>query len=250
MYYSAMVQSERLAAMGQTIATLSHHIKNILQGIRGGSYLIDEGLRNENNEVVRKGWRIVERNQEKISSLVMDMLTFSKDREPEFVPSNLNELLNEVAELMQTRAADAGVELVVHTRDDLPMLMFDPELIHRAVLNVVGNAIDACEQSKPGRVSLSVEFLAPQALLKIIVEDNGPGIAEADIPRIFAVFESSKGARGTGLGLPVSQKILREHGGDIVVTSQLGSGSRFSLELPAVVCEPTLHGDTMAGPVT
>jgi signal transduction histidine kinase len=178
----------------------------------------------------------------------MDMLTFSKDREPEFEPSSINDLLNEVAELMQTRAADAGVELAVHTQDDLPMLMFDPDLIHRAVLNVVSNAIDACEQSKPGRVSLGVEYLAPQALLKIIVDDNGPGIAAADIPRIFAVFESSKGARGTGLGLPVSQKILREHGGDIVVTSQLGSGSRFSLEIPAVLCESAPQRDTMAGP--
>src|SRR5690606_11610265 len=75
-YYSAMVQAERLAAMGQTIATLSHHIKNILQGVRGGSYLIEEGLRTNEYEVIRKGWSIVEKNQERISNLVMDMLTF------------------------------------------------------------------------------------------------------------------------------------------------------------------------------
>jgi two-component system, NtrC family, sensor kinase len=248
MYYSAMVQSERLAAMGQTIATLSHHIKNILQGIRGGSYLIDEGLRNENNEIVRKGWKIVEKNQEKISNLVMDMLTFSKDREPEFVPSNMNELVREVVELMQARAAEAAVELTLHTQDDLPDLMFDPELLHRAVLNVITNAIDACEQSRPGRVAVSIEYVPTKSVLRILVEDNGPGISEADIPRIFAVFESSKGARGTGLGLPVSQKILREHGGEITITSQLGAGSRFCLELPAVICETTPSGDTMAGP--
>src|SRR5207342_701614 len=83
LFYQAKLQAERLAAMGQTIATLSHHIKNILQGIRGGSYLIEEGLKEEDNDVVRRGWRIVEKNQERISNLVMDMLTFSKDREPE-----------------------------------------------------------------------------------------------------------------------------------------------------------------------
>ena len=82
-YYSAMVQAERLAAIGQTIATLSHHIKNILQGIRGGSYLIEMGLKEHDEEVVRKGWTIVERNQNRISTLVMDMLTFSKEREPD-----------------------------------------------------------------------------------------------------------------------------------------------------------------------
>lgn len=249
MYYSAMVQAERLAAMGQTIATLSHHVKNILQGIRGGSYLIDEGLRNNNNDIVRKGWKIVEKNQDKISNLVMDMLTFSKDREPEFVPSNMNELVTDVVELMQTRAAEAAVELSVRTHVDLPDLMFDPELLHRAVLNVVTNAIDACEKSNPGKVAVAVEFAADKSLLRIIVDDNGPGIAEADIPRIFAVFESTKGSRGTGLGLPVSQKILREHGGEIHVTSQIGSGSRFVLELPAILCEMTARDDTLAGPL-
>jgi signal transduction histidine kinase/pSer/pThr/pTyr-binding forkhead associated (FHA) protein len=239
-YYSAMVQAERLAAMGQTIATLSHHIKNILQGIRGGSYLIDEGLRSENNDIVRKGWSIVEKNQEKISNLVMDMLTFSKEREPEFAPSSMVELVNDVAELMQTRAAEAGVEITVRAAEGVPeLLMFDPELLHRAVLNVVTNAIDACEGREPGRVMLSVEYLSPSSLIRVVVEDNGPGLAEEDIPRIFTVFESTKGARGTGLGLPVSQKILREHGGDIVVTSELGVGSRFSLEFPAVAREAT-----------
>lgn len=257
MYYSAMVQAERLAAMGQTIATLSHHIKNILQGIRGGSYLIDEGLRNNNNDIVRKGWKIVEKNQEKISNLVMDMLTFSKDREPEFVPANLNEVATEVAELMQSRAREANVELTVRKQEALSDYMFDPELLQRAVLNVVTNAIDACEKSETPRVSIMVECTADKTgdkaadknVLRIIVEDNGPGIAEADIPRIFAVFESSKGARGTGLGLPVSQKILREHGGDIYVTSQAGVGSRFALELPAIVCEAAPRGDTLTGPM-
>src|SRR5690606_3163086 len=83
MYYSAMVQAERLAAIGQTVATLSHHIKNILQGIRGGSYLLEMGLNEHNDDLLRKGWNIVEKNQNKISTLVMDMLSFSKEREPD-----------------------------------------------------------------------------------------------------------------------------------------------------------------------
>ena len=87
------MQAERLAAVGQTIATLSHHVKNILQGIRGGSYLIDEGLKAGETELIRKGWRIVEKNQERISNLVMDMLTFSKERTPELVPAELNQVV-------------------------------------------------------------------------------------------------------------------------------------------------------------
>lgn len=246
-YYSAMVQAERLAAMGQTIATLSHHIKNILQGIRGGSYLIEEGLKSEDNDIVRKGWSIVDKNQDKISNLVMDMLTFSKDREPDLVPTDVNDVVTDVLELMAVRAKGAGVELKKNTAESMPELMFDPELLHRAILNVVTNAIDACESTASARVIVSTEYSAADGKLRVTVEDNGGGIEEADIKRIFSVFESRKGARGTGLGLPVSQKILREHGGDILVDSTLGSGSRFILELPAIIPDPANQSDTLAG---
>ena len=105
-YYSAMVQAERLAAVGQTIATLSHHIKNILQGIRGGSYLIELGLKEHDESIVGKGWKIVEKNQNKISALVMDMLTFSKEREPDLTTANVNAVVRDVVELMQARAQE------------------------------------------------------------------------------------------------------------------------------------------------
>src|SRR5438445_10204265 len=111
-YYASMLQAERLAPIGQTIATLSHHIKNILQGSRRGSDLIEEGLKGEDNDVVRRGWRIVEKNQERISHLVMDMLTFSKDREPELISGDLNETIGDVVELMKSRAVEAQVQLV------------------------------------------------------------------------------------------------------------------------------------------
>ena len=109
--YEAKLQAERLAAVGQTIATLSHHIKNILQGIRGGSYLIDMGLNDKDDAIVRRGWGIVEKNQAKIYNLVMDMLSYSKDREPALESADLNETVGDVVELMQSRAAELGVAL-------------------------------------------------------------------------------------------------------------------------------------------
>ncbi len=139
-YYSAMVQAERLAAIGQTIATLSHHIKNILQGIRGGSYLIEMGLSEHDESIVAKGWKIVEKNQNKISALVLDMLTFSKEREPDLSPADLNQVVGDVIELMQARAEELGVCLAWRPAESMPTLVFDPEGIHRAVLNVVTNA--------------------------------------------------------------------------------------------------------------
>jgi signal transduction histidine kinase len=245
MYYSAMVQAERLAAVGQTIAMLSHHIKNILQGIRGGSYLIEMGLGDHDEEVVRKGWHIVEKNQNKISTMVMDMLSFSKEREPDLTAAQLNDVVADVVELMQARAAEFSVSLTWKPDAQMPAVQLDSDAIHRAVLNVVTNAIDACEGQPGGRVEVSTHFLADLSLVQVTVEDNGVGISAEQLPKIFQVFVSDKGARGTGLGLPVSQKIIKEHGGRIVVESEAGRGSRFVLEFSAVM-EHTLAGNVVS----
>ncbi len=280
-YYSAMVQAERLAAVGQTIATLSHHIKNILQGIRGGSYLIEMGLKDHDDEVTRKGWNIVERNQNRISALVLDMLTFSKDREPDLSPANLNEVVADVIELMRIRAEEEEVELDWRPGEPMPTLVFDPEGIHRAVLNVVTNALDAVGEREPSRsrlpdgtptegqgrsgekmgtgsqparanpaelvpgevpvpifsrrVEVTSQYLPKEGIARITVTDNGPGIPDEQMADLFSPFVSTKKSRGTGLGLPVSQKILREHGGKIAVESDPGQGCRFTLDLPATL---------------
>jgi signal transduction histidine kinase len=240
-FYNDKIQAERLAAVGQTIATLSHHIKNILQGIRGGSYLIDMGLKETDEAIVRRGWTIVDKNQGKIYNLVMDMLSFSKDREPALEEANLNETVADVVELMQSRAQELGVALHWHPAADLPEILFDPDGIHRAILNIVTNAIDAAEGVDGARVTVSTSWNEAEPAAIITVADNGVGIPEADLDSIFQVFASTKGSRGTGLGLPVSQKIVREHGGRIVVSSQIGQGSRFVVELPARRADPGEH---------
>jgi nitrogen-specific signal transduction histidine kinase len=235
-YYSAMVQAERLAAIGQTVATLSHHIKNILQGIRGGSYLIEMGLSEHDESLVQKGWKIVEKNQNKISTLVLDMLTFSKEREPDLTPSNMNQVVADVVELMQSRAKDLEIQLVWEPAQEMPTLVFDPEGIHRAVLNIVTNAIDAAaETEQAGQVRVTTEYAAVESKLRVCVDDNGPGIPAEHMDQLFSPFVSFKGSHGTGLGLPVSQKIVNEHGGRIQVESTVGQGSRFMVEIPAVL---------------
>ncbi len=253
-YYSAMVQSERLAAVGQTIATLSHHIKNILQGIRGGSYLVEMGLENDDAAVVRKGWDIVRRNQNKIASLVMDMLSFSKEREPDPVPCDLGAVIDDVVETVSQRATESGATIHWARPVDLPRLLFDPEGMSRAVLNVVTNAVDAVEGRPDGQVTITASIDAAVEQAQITVTDNGAGMAPEQLAEIFTLFVSTKGARGTGLGLTVSRKILREHGGDIRATSQPGRGSSFTLEfplrLPAAEGGPDLPAGspTAAGP--
>ena len=231
-FYEAKLHAERLAAVGQTIATLSHHIKNILQGIRGGSYLVDMGLSEKDDAIVRKGWGIVEKNQAKIYNLVMDMLSFSKEREPGLEATDLNEVVGEVVELMQSRATELGVTLQWKPAPHLPEMHLDPDGVHRAILNIVTNAIDASEEAADARVSISTSWDEASSSVRVAIKDNGVGIADENMKSIFEVFASTKGARGTGLGLPVSKKIVREHGGQIEVKSKVGQGSEFTIELP------------------
>jgi signal transduction histidine kinase/pSer/pThr/pTyr-binding forkhead associated (FHA) protein len=249
-YYSAMVQSERLAATGQAIATLSHHIKNILQGIRGGSYLVEMGLENDDLGVLRKGWDIVRRNQDKISSLVMDMLTFSKEREPDPLPTDLAALIDDIVETVQQRAAESGATIHWQPPADLPLLLFDPSGMARAVLNVVTNALDAVEGRQQAAVTVVAAADRDAGVARITITDNGAGMSPEMLADIFTLFVSTKGSKGTGLGLTVSRKILREHGGDIRASSRLGEGSTFVLEFPLETAEkigdPAAHDEPAA----
>jgi len=231
-YHQALLQAERLAAVGQTIAALSHHIKNILQGLRSGSDLLKTGLSSDDREMMQKGWRIVEKNQGKIYDLVLDMLNYSKEREPLIEPTSINQIVEDVVELTKGRAKELNVVIQLRLDKKLPLVPADPEGLHRAVLNVVGNALDAVSENENPQVGIQTSIEADGHWARIVVVDNGGGISSDKQEDIFKPFVSSKGAKGTGLGLPVSRKILREHGGDIVVHSQVGKGSKFILRLP------------------
>lgn len=231
-YQDALLKAERFAAMGQTIAVLSHHIKNILQGMKGGGYLIETGLKQSNDEFVNQGWGIVERNQNRIYDLVMDMLSFSKDRVPDLQSGKLNEVCQEVAELAASKAEESGVRFQFRPDPNVPEGQFDHEGIHRSVLNIVMNGIDAVAESENGEVILQTSYDEKGDVLLVAVTDNGPGIPEDQQATVFHLFESSKGERGTGIGLPVSRKIIREHGGRIQIESEPGEGTRFTLTWP------------------
>ena len=231
-YQEALVAAERLAAVGQTIAMLGHDIKNILQGMRGGSYFIDLGLKQADNELIRKGWTVVERNQDRIFNLVMDMLSFSKERPPRLKMADASDTVREVCELLRPRADEQKTELQVHLEADIPRSLFDPDAIHRAVLNVVTNALEVLDGQEGGRVSVTARYDGDDQRILLEVSDNGPGIPVDMRPNLFNLFTSNKGAQGTGLGLAVCRKILREHGGDVEVVSQPGSGATFRLWWP------------------
>ncbi|MEM9791283.1 MAG: FHA domain-containing protein, partial [Planctomycetota bacterium] len=170
------LESERLAAVGQTVASLSHSIKNILQGMRGGADVVELGMRKNNLKVLQNGWEIVQRNQERIYQLAMNMLAFSKQRKPEIQMTNLGELLSEIAELMQKPFDDRQAMLLADVASDVPPVPVDPNGVHQAVLNLVANALDAV-QPETGVVSMRCEYDPQACVVRIRVADNGVGMS-------------------------------------------------------------------------
>lgn len=229
-YYRSLLNAERLAAVGQTIAGMSHHIKNVMQGVRFGGDMIRTGLQSDDKQLIAQGWSLVEKNQARIDALILDMLSFSKERVPLKQPTNLAGIIRDVLEVVRGRALEQKIAIDCTLAENAPNVDCDSHALHAAILNVVTNAIDALEGGPDPRASIKLTITETQAV--IIVEDNGTGIPEDQREAIFQPFLSTKGSRGTGLGLPVSRKILREHGGDLVVEDAPGGGARFVMTLP------------------
>lgn len=224
------MKTARLAATGETVAYLSHSIKNILQGMKSGADLVDMGINKSKPDILNRGWGIVQRNLDRIYQLTMNMLAFSKSRTPNLQPDNLNKLIEDAATLAQSKADERNVMLLTDF-EQLPPIPFDSEGMHQVALNIIGNAVEAVEPGK-GAVKVSTQFNADEGIVDLIVEDNGPGIEPEKIEELFEPFKSSKGQGGTGLGLAVARKIVREHHGRIVVESSPGQGTIFRVRLP------------------
>jgi signal transduction histidine kinase len=230
--YQAGLQAERLAAVGETTAALSHSIKNILQALRGGADVVEMGLKSTNVDQAKKGWRIVDRNLEKIYNLTMNLLAYSKSRKPALELVNPRTLINECLELIAPLANDKGVMAVADVDKDAPAVPMDVDGIHQVIVNLLTNAIDAVEPQK-GLIRIVCRYESEERQTVIEVIDNGVGIAPNLMPHLFELFHSTKGNRGTGIGLAVTKKIIEEHEGSISLKSAPGEGSTFTVRLPA-----------------
>jgi two-component system NtrC family sensor kinase len=231
MLYQQGLQAERLAAIGETTAALSHSIKNILQALRGGADVVEMGIKSSNVTQLTKGWRVVDRNLEKIYNLTMNLLAYSKDREPKLELVNPKKLLDECVELLATAANDKGVMVVADVERDHPAVPLDPDGMHQVIMNLLSNALDAVTPQE-GLIRLVCRYEPDNRQTVIEVIDNGSGIPETMMKHMFQLFHSTKGNRGTGIGLAVARKIVEEHEGSISVQSRPGEGSTFTIRLP------------------
>lgn len=228
-------QAQRMAAIGRTVAGLAHYIKNILNGLQGGAYVINSAMSKQDLELVQKGWDMVTRNIDQISNIVLDMLIYSSERKPKYEWVDPRELVDEIVELMADRAHLSRVNLAATSDPGVGKVAMDRRGIHRCLLNLVSNAIDACtlEGIVKGNGRVEIETDKPSGwAVRFRVRDNGTGIDHDTQERLFKDFYTTKGYKGTGLGLPVTYKIAQEHKAKLFFETESGKGTTFTLLLP------------------
>ncbi len=240
-----LVEAERMAAVGQTVAGLSHAIKNIASGLKGGSFVLEKGLELDNRQYLQQGWELVRLNVDKIAGLSLDLLGYAKETGPRFRPWDPNLPAREVFDLMAGTAALAGVDLRLSLADGMAPVCLDPEGIHRCLLNLVTNAIEACgggDRRRPGAGTVTIRSeAAARGGVVYRVADTCGGMDDEVRRNLFKPFFTTKGSRGTGIGLMFTQKIVHQHRGSIQVDTREGIGSTFTLAIP---------GDLPPGPQT
>jgi signal transduction histidine kinase len=231
-----LIEAERMAAVGQTVAELAHTIKNIANALKGSIFVLGKGIELDEKEYLLEGWRMVEENVEKIKNLSLDLLHYGKYSRANLSEGNPNSPAQEVLRLMASKAGELGVELRSELSAELQPMALDPEGIQRCLMNLVENAIDACRSNATSERLKQVILRTcplPDGGVEYQVEDNGHGMDEGVQQRLFQGFFSTKGTEGTGLGLMMTKRIVDQHGGVIEAQSRPGEGSRFILRLPS-----------------
>ncbi len=231
----SLEQAEQLARVGLTMAGMAHTIKNILSGLEGGRYLVASGIARGNTDRVEAGWSMVDKYIEQIGSLVHNLLRYTRmdeDRREDVDPARL---ADDVVEMYRSRADLAGVDLVREDDGTAETIRVDRGAMHSCLANLVSNAIDACQwdpgTEKDHRVVVTVRQ-RPAGGCTFVVEDNGMGIGHDNQARVLASSFTTKGIRGTGLGLLLSRKSVEQHGGQISFSSTEGVGTTFRVDLP------------------
>ena len=229
-----LIENERLSATGQAVAGTAHYIKNILNGLQGGVYIVNTSLKKGKHDLLPKGWNMVERNVAKISELVTNMLLYSKPREPEYMRCSPNDIAQEVYDLMEQRASQSKIKLVKDFDPSVNECFLDANGIHRSLLNVVSNAMDSCilDPEEDKTWSIVIRTRREENGVRFEIEDNGAGMTNEVKEKLFERFFTTKGSKGTGLGLLVTRKIIDEHGGSISCESIPGKGTTFTIHLP------------------
>jgi signal transduction histidine kinase len=223
-------RAESLASLTTLAAGVAHEIKNPLGSLSIHIQLIRKALQGKGEVEVpflERHLGVVDEEIERLNKIVVDFLFAVRPMAVQLREADPGELVAGIAEFIKPEAERAGVTVELRLEKDLPRVALDDRLMKQAVLNLVKNALAAMPWG--GKLRLTAERVEDE--VRITVEDSGVGISEEDLPKIFEPYFTTK-ENGTGLGLTITFKIVREHDGEIMVTSHPGQGSAFVIGLP------------------
>ena len=225
----------QLTSIGLLVSSISHGIKGLLTGLDGGIYLVNSGFEKEKPARVHKGWDMVVRNVERIRSMVMDILYYAKDRELVLEEVDPAAMFAEIEADLAKKASDIDVDLKIDIPGDVGTLQADTMAVRSMLLNLLENCMDACRIDKAqARHAVTMEVRRKPPYMEFHITDDGVGMDRETREKAFSLFFSSKGLKGTGLGLFIANKIADKHGGGIEVESEPGEGTTFHVRLPLI----------------
>jgi two-component system sensor histidine kinase AtoS len=232
-----LLRSKRMAALGQALTGIQHTMKNMLNVMKGGSYMVNLGLKKDDLEILVEGWVMVQQGIRDMTQMSTSMLDFARSRRLKIAPTDLAELMTKAHTMSQAKYQEAGVILDLRINGELPPVECDGEMIRSVVMDLLANALDACSWKEYGpgevpRVILGGKVGEGQDQVDILVADNGEGMPDEVKERIFTPFFSTKEKTGTGMGLAVVDRIVSSHEGTTTVESEPGKGATFRVSLP------------------
>jgi len=214
-----------LATLGETVASVAHEMKNMVIPMRGFLRRI-----RENHALTDKAssyLEIVERESAKLDKMTQDMLCFARQMPPQREATEVGSLVEEVRQALHEEFREKGVRLTCSSHGLSRRVLLDRQRVCQALVNVLQNALDASPKGKEVQLCVSRNG----GSLRIVVEDQGAGIPAEHLERIFKPFFTTK-PKGTGLGMAITQRIVKEHGGEVLVESSQGGGTRVLLDFP------------------
>ena len=234
----------RLTSLGLLLGSMSHGIRGVLTALDGGLYRLEAGLKKENQVQINDAIEVVKNMIHRISSMVIDILYYTKERGLNWTEVNVMDFSNQIAALIKPKADKHNIEFIYKFEHPKALFEIDPGTVNSALVNILENSIDACIYDRAKDKSHRVVFRVYENGNYTVFEarDNGMGMDRETRENLFTLFFSSKGHSGTGLGLFVANQIVEQHGGLIEIESELKQGSCFIIKLPKVLPEEIKNG--------
>ena len=236
---SMLVQSEKLAALGGLVAGIAHELNNPLASIVLNAQLLQQ---RQQPEALDRGLEKIQLDAHRASKIVRGLLEFSRQRQPERGPVQVNDVIRDTLQFVNYEINTHNIQVETDLDPQLPIIQADPYQLQQVLLNLLNNAWQSIGPQRPGRLFIQTSSGAPALtepgaqptpVVKVRVQDNGPGIPSELLSRIFDPFFTTKtSGQGTGLGLSICHGIISEHDGRIWAESPPGEGAAFTFEIP------------------